>query len=410
MAAADVASEGAGIGDPNEWYQQPYDYGCYRLLQDRHSLCKDVHPSRTVVLPKQHTPRPGMTIRSLSHNLALVPGGEVTVHWPVIGWTPIPGETRRAPVNLLLVPFPHSVVPTDFAVSERQRQNPMADGYGMFTCDVRRGPQRDFDFDRLVDLFKRARDRVGRIDAIVFPELSLRPGEAERIVEMTGTAVLAGVGEATDREDLNYVQVRIPVVVRGFDLTWNQYKHHRWKLDRGQIERYGLSNQLDPTREHWESMTIKQRELYFWTGYPAADMTACVLICEDLARQEPMADIVRAVGPNLVVALLMDGPQLRDRWSARYAAILAEDPGSSVLAFTSIGMATLSKLPDKPPSRVVALWNDAKKGPREISLSPGAQGIILMLDQVVDEEEWTADVRSDGGVTGFFVYGGIHEL
>jgi hypothetical protein len=64
-----------------------------------------------------------------------------------------------------------------------------------------------------------------------------------------------------------------------------------------------------------------------------------VLICADLARQDPAADLIRAVGPNLLIALLMDGPQLSHRWPARYAAVPAEDPGTSVQTLTSLGMA-----------------------------------------------------------------------
>src|SRR5687768_17746605 len=37
------------------------------------------------------------------------------------------------------------------------------------------------------------------------------------------------------------------------------------------------------------------------------------LICEDLARQDPIAELVRHVGPTLVVTILMDGPQLKNR-------------------------------------------------------------------------------------------------
>lgn len=68
-----------------------------------------------------------------------------------------------------------------------------------------------------------------------------------------------------------------------------------------------------------------------------------MLVCEDLARQDPAADLIRAVGPNLLIALLMDGPQLSGRWPARYASVLAEDPGTSVLTLTSLGMAERSR-------------------------------------------------------------------
>ena len=94
----------------------------------------------------------------------------------------------------------------------------------------------------------------------------------------------------------------------------------------------------------------------------------CVLICEDLARQDPVSELIRAVGPNLVVALLMDGPQLEHRWAAKYATVLAEDPGSSVLTVTSLGMARLSRPPKKPVSRAVALWKDPVSGAVEVAL------------------------------------------
>ena len=58
--------------------------------------------------------------------------------------------------------------------------------------------------------------------------------------------------------------------------------------------------------------------------------TLSVLICEDLARYDPVLTVMNAIGPNLVIALLMDGPQLERRWCGRYATALADDPGSSV--------------------------------------------------------------------------------
>ena len=72
----------------------------------------------------------------------------------------------------------------------------------------------------------------------------------------------------------------------------------------------------------------------------------------------------------------MDGPQLRNRWSSRYASVLAEDPGCSVLSLTSLGMAKRSRaradngaVQDK--SSTIALWRDAIYGEREIALGEG---------------------------------------
>jgi hypothetical protein len=62
--------------------------------------------------------------------------------------------------------------------------------------------------------------------------------------------------------------------------------------------------------------------------------TLTTLICEDLAWNDSCQELVHAIGPNLVFTLLMNGPQLKTRWPARYAKILADDPGSSVLSIT----------------------------------------------------------------------------
>jgi hypothetical protein len=50
----------------------------------------------------------------------------------------------------------------------------------------------------------------------------------------------------------------------------------------------------------------------------------------------PGADVMNAIGPNLVIALLMDGPQREHRWPGRYATVLADDPGSAVLTVTCL--------------------------------------------------------------------------
>jgi hypothetical protein len=114
-------------------------------------------------------------------------------------------------------------------------------------------------------------------------------------------------------------------------------------------------------------------------------MTWSVLICEDLARQDPAADLIRAVGPNLLIALLMDGPQLRGRWPSRYASVLAEDPGTSVLTLTSLGMAERSRpifqeTGQRAESiRAIALWRDVESGEHEITLDAGDNACVLSL-------------------------------
>ena len=81
----------------------------------------------------------------------------------------------------------------------------------------------------------------------------------------------------------------------------------------------------------------------------------------------------RSARPLVIVGLL-DGPQLASRWSARYASVLADDPGSSVLTLSSFGMVERSRPEGREASRVIALWKDSTTGVREIPLEPGAHG------------------------------------
>jgi len=137
------------------------------------------------------------------------------------------------------------------------------------------------------------------------------------------------------------------------------------------------------------------------------------LVCEDLARQDPAADLIRAVGPNLLIALLMDGPQLSGRWPAGYASVLAEDPGTSVLTLTSLGMAERSR-PIMPsgraaPRRVIALWRDAIAGEIQLALDPGDDACVLTLEHQL-RTEYCADGRGDGGQTRYPVYAGYRSF
>ncbi len=108
----------------------------------------------------------------------------------------------------------------------------------------------------------------------------------------------------------------------------------------------------------------------------------------------------------------MDGPQLAARWPARYASVLADDPGSSVLTLTSLGMCVRSRRldrPAEPPSRTIAMWKDKLYGVQEITLAEKSIGCVLSLS-CQNKEEFTADGRSDGSMTQVPVFSGIYQV
>ena len=96
-----------------------------------------------------------------------------------------------------------------------------------------------------------------------------------------------------------------------------------------------------------------------------AELVLTSLVCEDLAHNDEIAQLIRSVGPTLVMNVLLDGPQLTSRWTARYASVLADDPGSAVLTLTSYGMAERSRPHGRDASSVIALWKDPTQGVRE---------------------------------------------
>jgi hypothetical protein len=173
-------------------------------------------------------------------------------------------------------------------------------------------------------------------------------------------------------------------------------KHHRWKLDRDQLREYGLLGVLSPEIAWWENIPLQSRRVDF--GVIRRHSVVAALICEDLARVDPCQQILRSVAPNLTVALLMDAPQRAARWPARYATVLAEDPGTAVLTVTSRGlMARQDRLglhPSDGKDRIVAMWrDDTSSRPVELNCPYKAQAVVLSVI-----EEFAEDISLDGRV------------
>ncbi|HKV35647.1 MAG TPA: hypothetical protein VJP89_15025 [Pyrinomonadaceae bacterium] len=422
-AAADEACIGVGRPLPPGITSSPLrKEAALRLLEcaqqkEVSTLCKLVHQSTVRVLPKLHTPQSGITIRSLTLNLALCPAGDVNVRWTEC----LP--TERHCLNLLLVPWPAAAAPAHIKSVERERAvlRDLPKEFGFFEYDPPEdaGPElsrraRDANvLKRVEQLVVNARKAVSRIDGVVFPELALTAKQCDQISDALikeNIFLICGVRNTPEdggKAAQNYLRFDVPFKLK--PLSRPQHKHHRWRLDKRQIVQYGLGSCLDVAAKWWEHISVGSRELNF----VALDdwLTVCPLICEDLARQDPISELVRAVGPNLVIALLMDGPQLPSRWPARYATVLADDPGSSVLTLTSIGMAELSRPPSAAnASRAIALWKDAKTGEAfSIEMPPKKDGVVLSLSREL-VKEYSADGRDDGETTGYPTLSGIHYV
>jgi hypothetical protein len=410
-AIADEACEGVGSPLQEEWPASALreflflQTAAYKLQEDERgaTLCDEIDASRVRVLPKMHTPQKGLNARSLSMFLAIHEGAEVTPQWVQAARADADNPT----VNLLLVPWPLRVVPSQFRESqpvEHEMANMSEEDFGYF-CFATDGNEPDF-AERIGLLLEQATQEVGPIDMVVFPELALTEKQfaaVTRRLAKYNVLVLAGVGRPSAHavHALNEVRVYVPSLN-----LFSQAKHHRWKLDRPQIQQYGVGGSLELSRAWWEHVKLGDRRLFFFSIL--SNLTLCVLICEDLARPDPVGDLVRAVGPDLVIALLMDGPQISGRWAARHATTLADDPGSSVLCLTSLGMSEISRpaAGTQDRGRVVVLWKDGTDM-RQFELPARKDAMVLSLC-AQDADEWSADGRQ--ALCGCPSLSGVHFM
>ena len=327
------------------------------------------------VLPKVRTPAGGISLRSLAR-YACVRGPGVGAEWHKVPAQRRGLDPRRQPANILLLPWPLRVRDSDFRPLEASAQRAEREPFGFFEF----APTERFDLDLVDRVLTAALDEVDVVDMVVLPESAVPDHALDGLEAVLARhrvgALVAGVQDtahAADERPGNWVH--LGVLLGGHWWHYRQNKHHRWSLDESQILQYHLGGTLHPSVRWWESMEVPRRSIQFLEF--GGGITFVAVVCEDLARLDAVAELLRTVGPTLVVTVLLDGPQLASRWTARYASVLADDPGSAVLTLTSFGMVERSRPEGLPPSRVVALWKDPTRGIREIPLDAGAHGILL---------------------------------
>jgi hypothetical protein len=327
------------------------------------------------VLPKVRTPPTGSSVRALSRYAAvLVPG--VEARWHKAPARRLGPQSCGERVNYLLLPWPLRVRSSDFRPVAGPLQKLADDPFGFFEFV----PSERLDLDLVNRMLVAAQDEVETVDVVVLPESAVEHGEIDDLEALLArhgvTGLITGVRERPAQPGhfpRNWAHIGVSSGEQWGHIR--QTKHHRWSLDDAQISQYHLGGALHPHIRWWEAMEVPRRSVQLVEL--GNEVTLASLVCEDLAQSDEVASVIRAVGPMIVVIPVLDGPQLSSRWGARYAAALADDPGSAVLTLTSFGMAQRSRLPGQNPSPVVALWKGPGQQTREIPLDPGAQGILL---------------------------------
>jgi len=420
---------------------------------------------RGTVLPRTRASQVGHTLRSFSHNLTFH-RSEVDVAWRAVPWMNLTEST----LNALIVPWPYKInarsfhsalrpetfeelgderyftyKPTGSAVTTARsfaepgsalREPKDDDSEATPRVETLDGdcttPDQRFDPRDIAARVRQALVEARQVHLLIFPEAALSVHDLKELQRVLSVCIpkyampliIAGVCDTEDdrrngdsapsAEPHRFNRAVLSYYSVGKWFTMQQDKHHRWKLDDSQIATYDLGGVLSGARDSWESIAIPRRRISFITSN--AWMTIAPLICEDLARLDPVSDLIRGVGPTLLVALLQDGPQLPSRWPGRYASVFADDPGTAVLTVTSLGMCRRSIPPETRYEGVrdarekskgkVALWKDPLQGWREIWIGrPHPAALLMMVTQ------WgrtrTSDARVDGE-SPTFRYQGIH--
>ena len=385
-AIADEACAGLGVALDHSGVE-----GCVYRARGRELLGRTGSLARIDtrflrVLPKVRTPPTG---RPAFSRYACVLGPGIDVRWAKMPARHRGRDLRSEYASLLLLPWPLQVRASDFQPVEGSVQRLTNDPYGFFEF----APAEGLDLDLLDRVLVAARQEGGSVDVVMLPESAVEQRDLpdlEAILDAHGVIMLqAGVREPTGGSGefpSNWLHIGVnPGLEKGgprpgegrqpwFHLRQN--KHHRWSLDENQVEQYHLGGALHPHVRWWEAMDVPRKAIQF---VEVAEMVLVALVCEDLAQNDEIAQLIRSVGPTGVNVGLLDGPQLASRWAARYASALADDPGSAVLTLTSFGMVERSRPEGREVSRVIALWKDPTRGVREIPLEPGAQAVLLTV-------------------------------
>ncbi len=358
------------------------------------SWCLAASTDVLAVAPKARTPALGCTIRSVSQNLALLPPSGVMQ----AGWATPPVKSLNSPDNgfrALLIPFPYQIDDDAFKTNGSRKR------WSWFELEQPWLPDSESEkemkrFTDFIDKLVEQAETASPVNAIFFPEYALNWDVFDHLVQHVSkthssvSMIVSGSSSNCEGATGNFVltaQILHEATekdgqTRRLARTTSRAKHHRWRIDKNQIEEYELTGAFpDDTKVYWEKMPILRRQIH---AAPFRDGSVFVpLICEDLARSEPCHQYVRALGPNIVLVLLMDGPQIEKRWSARYALSLSEDPGSAVLTFTSKALIARSNSfganqdPPREVSHSIAMFRNPNGKPHEIECDDTHHAVVV---------------------------------
>jgi hypothetical protein len=363
-------------------------------------------PDVACIQPKSRISSVGCNLRNITKNASYLPhAGNLRCHWQ----QPISSDVREDAdtLDILIIPLPFELNEASIRISETSiPHSSKRPNWGNFEIHQDWLKDEEIIVEAILNEVRKAKSilRKNPLNGIVFPEYALTESLFNKIcnkvknIEPNLEFAVSGSSSNCDGENGNFVLTALWKIPEKGDksrsgryILTSRRKHHRWKMSPDQVRAYDLERALPPPDSWWETHCIAQREIHLFHFRKTSVFTT--MICEDLARSDPCHDILRAIGPNLLFALLMDGPQLASRWPGRYAATLADDPGTSVLTVTSMGLINRSNDTKRfPPNRTIGLWRDETGKTRELALDEGSSSMLLNL-RAVKVKDQTLDGR-----------------
>lgn len=412
-SAKEVKDERWVVSYFHEQYKQPLKKenklgdGRYKIDRLAPSFSDLAASDIACIMPKLRVSGVGCTLKNLTKNVAYIASaGAVRCHWQQPEYTPASEDASF--LKILLCPLPFEMEDGCFSrVEDVSPTSPIRENWGNFKINQNwlSEDKNKILIKNVCEIVKKANQNTDKINAIVFPEFSLTEELFSKICEKVKAIapelefIIAGTSDNCEGAKANFVLTAIWGETGEDFLMTSRRKHHRWRLDRGQLKNYRLDKIFHGDKvKWWEEHEIGQRELHFFKFRKSSVFTS--MICEDLARNDPCHEILRSIGPNLMFALLMDSAQIPERWSSRYATSLTDDPGISSLTFTSKALVkrmndyieekgdSVGKLSDS-----IALWSDEEGNRIEIDIEEGSFAVLLTLESDITHDQ-TIDNRS----------------
>ena len=432
MVIADEACEGFGFStladDPKKsknWFEKLYLGATYKGIQidstdkDNHQKLTDTSPSISLwadirvvcVQYKSRISDVGCTTRVFSKYLALLPGiSSIQTTWQ----PPFSNQFEKniKDLNILFVPFPFSIKDDYFEAHEVNNGSETDSPWGWFEFKNKLLNEPEFDI-KFLDFIKALIIKnlsSTPIHIIVLPELAINYRIYEALVKKIQTdqtfdnleILISGSNSNCNGDKGNFsisteFTPRFNCEEERYAVTKSSAKHHRWRINKPQIESYQLENTLNTEYLWWEQINIFKREVKM--SMFRHNSVFGIMICEDLARSDPCHEIFRALGANIVFGLLFDGPQIENRWPERYAKTLTEDPGTAVFTFTSQALIrrTNNYFKSDEDSWAIGLWQDEHGTRKEIKCEKGFHATVVSLKNQKGRDQ-TIDGRSNNNV------------